>query len=105
MSRIRLLSTASISGWPARKTSRPAEPAIASIRQDIIEEALETPMQLPNTRNRLITAAASPDALAGAAAIVALLLGVMNRPSPTPNMANAARPETRLPIGFRAITD
>jgi hypothetical protein len=58
-------------------------------RHENVTEAVAMPIAQPKARMRLSMPPASPVRVPGAAAMVALLLGAMNMPSPTLNSASA----------------
>src|SRR5262245_35178132 len=66
------------------------EPVSTASRQASNAEAAATPTLMPQQRTTLISPPASPVSDAGAAPMMALLLGEMNRPWPSPNSASAS---------------
>ena len=97
-------ASSTITSRPADKRSRaPAcivlwpEPVATASRHASSEDAAATPMLMPSERITLRRPPASPVRLAGAAAMIALLLGEMNNPWPIPNSASASITSRRLP--------
>jgi hypothetical protein len=65
-------------------------PVRTASRHASSEDAAATPTLIPNERVTFSSPPASPVRLGGAAATIALLLGEMNSPCPTPKTASAS---------------